>query len=93
MQWLIMRLANELAYPPVVLCVADCLCVGALMGMCRCIKCGNCFDSKNDAGDILYPGYKGDSWACYACHEKEADKQDEPDNEALRDGGQFGMGA
>lgn len=55
------------------------------MGMCRCIKCNNYFDSKDDMGDTLYPGYKGDSWACYACHEKEMDKKNEPDDE------QFGV--
>lgn len=50
------------------------------MGMCRCIKCDRFFDSKDDAGDTLYLGYKGDSWACYACHEKEHEKDDAPDN-------------
>lgn len=48
------------------------------MGMCKCVKCGKYFDSRDDAGDTLYPGYNGDSWACWACHEKEHEKQDEP---------------
>lgn len=63
------------------------------MGMHCCIKCNCCFDNKDDMGDTLYPGYKGDSWACYACHEKEMDKQDEPCNELVQDDGQFGVGA
>jgi hypothetical protein len=63
------------------------------MGTECCIKCGKYFDSRDYAGDTLYPGYKGDSWACYPCHEKESDKQDEPANELVSDNGQFGMGA
>lgn len=48
------------------------------MGMCKCIKCGNHFDSRDDMGDTLYPGYKGNSWACHSCHEKEHDKKEDP---------------